>query len=461
MTRLTRNLDASADAKAAFFIWNGYSVNTEITNITVSTSVAGWLAYDAGCGVCARWVGRAAGILARRNIHPVPLDTPWVKRRLGLAGGEQADRMWLLLPSGQALGGADALIELASRVWWAKPLAALAGLPGIPRLLHAAYGWIARHRHCLGGGCALPAHPTPPAAPAPHHPPALMPFVDCLPAIVLPAAAVAFARELPAWLFMWLLAFAIYYPAKWLMFRRAMRGLAPASRARVIAYFLAWPGLDARAFLGAKPPAVTPLPREWLFTLVKIAFGASLLWGVARCIPEDQPLLAGWAVMIGLIFTLHFGFFHLITLLWRRAGVDAPRMMDNPAASCSVAEFWGRRWNRDFRVLAHEVIFRPLHRRIGAMGAVFLVFLFSALVHDLLISLPARGGFGLPSAYFLGQFAALWFEGTATGKRLGLGRGWCGWCFTAIVTAGPVCFLFHPPFVREVILPFARVIGAV
>ena len=73
---------------------------------------------------------------------------------------------------------------------------------------------------------------------------------------------------------------------------------------------------------------------------------------------------------------------------------------------------------------------------------------------------PARGGYGLPTAYFLLQAAGLIFERTRLVRWLGLGGGWRGWLFTAVVTVGPLYWLFHPVFVRNVILPMLQAIGA-
>jgi hypothetical protein len=81
------------------------------------------------------------------------------------------------------------------------------------------------------------------------------------------------------------------------------------------------------------------------------------------------------------------------------------------------------------------------------------------LIHDLLISVPARGGYGLPTAYFLLQGLGVLAEKSKPAARLGLACGWRGWCFTFLI-AGPQAFwLFHPAFVHNVILPMLRAIG--
>ena len=59
-----------------------------------------------------------------------------------------------------------------------------------------------------------------------------------------------------------------------------------------------------------------------------------------------HPLLAGWLGMLGAIFMLHFGTFHLASLAWRQAGVNA-MLLDAKSINGqrSPAEFWGARWN--------------------------------------------------------------------------------------------------------------------
>jgi alginate O-acetyltransferase complex protein AlgI len=135
--------------------------------------------------------------------------------------------------------------------------------------------------------------------------------------------------------------------------------------------------------------------------------------------------------------------------------------MRNPLRSSSLAEFWGRRWNTAFHELATRFTFRPLQPTVGRTAATLLVFLVSGLIHELVISVPAHGGYGLPTGYFVLQGLGVAGERTRVGRRLGLGRGWRGWSFTVLFTAGPAYWLFPPPFVRHVMLPTLAVIGAI
>jgi alginate O-acetyltransferase complex protein AlgI len=237
--------------------------------------------------------------------------------------------------------------------------------------------------------------------------------------------------------------------------------LAPAWKH--LAYLLAWPGMDAAAFLrDARAKTISqPSVGEWLFAAVKFVAGGLVLFGLARLVPVDQPYLVGWVGMAGLAFLLHFGSFHLISCAWRSAGVDARPLMNWPMLATSVSDYWGRRWNTAFRDLAHRFLFQPLAVRLGPRTGLLAGFLFSGIVHDLVISLPAGGGYGGPTLFFLLQAVAMLVERSRMGRRLGLGRGWRGWAFAMVAILLPAPLLFHPPFVARVIVPFLEAVRAV
>jgi hypothetical protein len=256
---------------------------------------------------------------------------------------------------------------------------------------------------------------------------------------------------------MWALAASIYAGCKWLTWRRTpIEGVPGWKHA---GYLLAWPGFDAVAFLAGHSkdaPSVT----EWGFAFAKSAMGLALFFGIARLVSLEHVYLAGWIGMIGLVLILHFGVFHVLSCAWRTGGVDARPLMHQPLRAVSASEFWGRRWNTAFRDLTHRSLFRPLVPRVGARGAIICGFVFSGVVHDLVISVPARGGYGGPTLFFTLQAAAILLERSSFGRRIGLGQGWRGWLFTMIVLAAPVYWLFHPAFVGRVIVPFMRAVSA-
>jgi hypothetical protein len=284
-------------------------------------------------------------------------------------------------------------------------------------------------------------------------------WVAWAPLVVLPLAVMVFRNALAPWVFMWLLAAAIFAGCKWETWWDARAaGLARDGR-RSVAYLLLWPGMDAKEFFKPREERRRIQPREWLTAAAKTLTGAALILAGARVVSSGHVMAAGWLGMIGLVMFLHFGTFQLIALAWQSAGIHAKPIMQRPLESESLSELWGKRWNLGFRKLSHTLVFRPLQSRYGAIGGTLGAFLASGLIHDLVISVPARGGYGLPTAYFLVQGLGVIAERSETGKRLGLGRGVRGWLWTVLIAAGPVFFLFHPWFVTRVMAPFLRAIG--
>jgi len=283
--------------------------------------------------------------------------------------------------------------------------------------------------------------------------------IGWLPVPLLPLAALALFNVVQPWILMWCLAISIYAGLKWLTWWKA-RSNIPHKAWRSVAYLFAWPGMDAESFLDETRRPASPGLQRWLVAGAETIIGIVLIWVIARALPPGHPLLRGWVGMLGLIFLLHFGIFQLAALFWQSCGVDAPAIMSAPLRSRSLSEFWGRRWNLGFRQLAHELVFSPLHGSVGVGTAGLLVFVFSGLIHDLVISVPARGGYGLPTAYFILQGIGVAVERSRFGRRYALRGGISGRLFAALLTLGPVFWLFHPPFVLRVIIPFMKAIHA-
>ena len=265
---------------------------------------------------------------------------------------------------------------------------------------------------------------------------------------------------MPSWKLMWAVAVAIYVGCKAVTWKNA--GIPHAPVWRQTAYLLGWPGMDAARFLGntSGPKYSTRLSNEWQAASTKVGLGAVLWFGVARMIPSRYQYLAGWIGMLGIVLTLHFGVFQLLSCFWRSLGFDARPLMNHPMRSTSLGEFWGQRWNTAFRDLTHRFLFRPLTSRIGPRFGLVAGFLVSGAVHELVISVPARGGYGGPTMYFAIQGMAMLVERSAFGRRIGLGSRWPGRAFLTLVLIAPVFFLFHRPFVIRVIVPFMQAVGA-
>jgi predicted DCC family thiol-disulfide oxidoreductase YuxK len=422
-------------------------VNTELTD---TTEFFGWVLYDADCRFCVTMARRFRAPLVARHFQLLPLQTPGFRERLQIPSPDWMAEMRLLKPDGTVFGGADALLEISRQFRWTWPIRQLARFPGIRNAFHGIYRWVARHRHCASGACGMVAKQA--------HRPGW--FLAYLPLLVFPLSVLPLRTRLEPWVFMWAMAFALYAGCKWMTYRLACQSLETKNPWRATGYLLAWPGMNASAFLERKSTPAKPRSAEWVFALIKTSLGFALLFGVTRILVPYHPIVAGWVGMWGAIFILHFGLFHLLSLAWRQAGVKAAPIMQFPLASNSLMEFWGSRWNAAFHELAFRFVYRPFRRLANPPVAVLGVFVLSGLIHDLVISLPARGGYGLPTLYFVIQGCGLVFERSTPGHRAGLGRGQRGRIFALVFTAGPAFWLFHPPFIRNVILPMLKAIGA-
>ncbi len=257
---------------------------------------------------------------------------------------------------------------------------------------------------------------------------------------------------------MWGLAILIYCFCKWLTWRYTPHHPVPARRQ--IGYLLGWPGMDARAFFDQRQHPARPTIGEWTFAWAKLAIGIVILYGVVPHLPPMDPYWLGWFGMTGIILCLHFGSFHLISCAFRRSGIQARPLMNWPLLSVRLSEYWGRGWNTAFSDLTQRFLFRPLTRRIGGPGALLVGFFVSGLVHDAVISIPAGGGYGGPTLFFLIQAMGLFIERSSLGHRIGLGTGVRGWLFTMSFLLLPARLLFHRPFVTGIIVPFMHSIGA-
>ncbi len=423
-------------------------MTTEITDNN-AIAPAGLIFFDAECRFCVAGRRRWGSIFERRGFVWLPLQTPGTAARLGVTPEQLMAEMWVLPTGGCPTNGIGAWIELLRRVWWLSPLALLLRVPGPNKIGRAVYRWIARNRYCVAGRCQVPSPRK-----------VGLRLRDLMLLAALTAGIIAVTWAWPAWIFMWTLGIALGQFGKWLAWRDAQAAMQATPARLNLVWFLLWPGLDGRAFFAREVSVPSPRASEWFAAAAKLALGVACIWLLAPALMPQNPVTAGWTAMIGIVLCLHFGFFHLLSLTWRSVGINAPPIMNRPLAATSLAEFWSERWNTAFSIPARRLLFNPLARRHGIVAAHIAVFLVSGALHELVISLPARSGYGLPTAYFVVQGAAVLFERSRAGRALGLARGWRGWLFMLVVTATPAFWLFHPPFIHNVVLPMLRAIGA-
>jgi predicted DCC family thiol-disulfide oxidoreductase YuxK len=155
----------------------------------------GWVLYDADCRWCRAMARRTRRLLAGRRLELLPLQTPWVKAKLGLPEPELLEEMRLLQQDGKYFGGADAVLEIGRYFWWAWPLRQIGRIPAVTQVLRVVYRWIARNRNCATRNCTIKRQSR---------------LVDFLPLTALPCLALLLRTHVTPWIFMWALAFALY-----------------------------------------------------------------------------------------------------------------------------------------------------------------------------------------------------------------------------------------------------------
>ncbi|MDA1045047.1 MAG: DCC1-like thiol-disulfide oxidoreductase family protein [Verrucomicrobia bacterium] len=428
------------------------SVNTEISDTKNGSCQLVWVFYDGECRPCTRFAGFARRFLDPSCFAFESLTTPWVVERLHGSPAESRLEMAVLTKEGTYIGGPDAVRIILAEMPAGRALAWGSRLPGIRCALNAGYRAFARHRHCFNGACEHSGTSLFTRALAA----ALWSFpVLCASVLALNASAFA------PWANMWLLALSVFLICKGLTSVRALSAAQGLSTKRLLCYWLAWPGMDARAFFDHSQSVMPDARSSYLWASALTSLGVGLIWSVARLTWPTFPVLTAWLGMVGTILFLHFGLFNLLACFWQTRGVNAEAIMRAPIMATSISEFWGRRWNRAFNRMAQTLIYIPSRHRLGVKGAAFFVFLVSGLIHDLVISVPAGGGYGQPTIYFGVQFFALMIERSRVGKRLGLAAGWRGWLFTMMALMVPVPLLFHSAFIYNVMLPFLVAIHAI
>ncbi len=282
-----------------------------------------------------------------------------------------------------------------------------------------------------------------------------------LPAWTLPVAAVVGIERLvvgePAGVRMLSICAGLLYAMKAVVgVESRIAGKPPLSPLQWSAFVFGWFGMRPGPF--AKLPSP---PRDGVAGLLKkagVAVGLGSIaitvgWGLGR------TSLGGWpavvSIVVGYSLLVHFALFDALAAFWRWLGVNVQKLFRAPLTSTSLAEFWGRRWNLAFSEMTALAVYRPLKGPLGGQAANVVAFLFSGLLHELAISVPARAGHGLPFAYFLLHAFAIRLESGPLAGRLESPVAGRVWTIAWLVL--PLPLLLPPAFVRGVILPIVGV----
>ncbi len=221
---------------------------------------------------------------------------------------------------------------------------------------------------------------------------------------------------------------------------------------RTFAFVFLWPGMKPSTFEERGPGPLAGTDHLLADGFVRLGLGALLVAvGRAAWIETGSRWLTAALLLPGISLVLHFGVLNVLAGCWRFVGVDAYRLFRAPLLARSLSEFWGRRWNLAFSEMVTVAVYRPVSAKLGRGAGTFAAFVFSALTHELALSVPARGGYGLPSVYFLLQGALVLVE-----KRTGWtpGRVW-----TLAALTLPLPLLFNGPCLDAIVWPLVGLGG--
>jgi hypothetical protein len=188
--------------------------------------------------------------------------------------------------------------------------------------------------------------------------------------------------------------------------------------------------------------------RELRWLLIHAVVVAAAVYAIIRIAPElDGPMY--WLVRWGFGAAFCYAFveaLHSILLIgYRLGGIVLPRINDEPIRSTTLAEFWGRRWNRVVAGWLRDYLFFPLARRRKATLGICAAFAGSTILHFWIAWVPlnVEGGV-LMASFFVVQGVALLLE-----RRLRVERrrpaGRRGWTIAWMLLSSP---LFVEPALR-------------
>jgi predicted DCC family thiol-disulfide oxidoreductase YuxK len=136
------------------------SLSSEMTDVKGRHAERGWVFFDRDCSVCTALARRFRPALEKRGFGLAALQDPRVQALLDLPAAKLLQEMRVATSEGKIFGGAQAIVYLSRQIWWAWPLYAASRIPGVPPILDAGYRWIADHRSCASGVCAVRAKGT-------------------------------------------------------------------------------------------------------------------------------------------------------------------------------------------------------------------------------------------------------------------------------------------------------------
>lgn len=168
--------------------------------------------------------------------------------------------------------------------------------------------------------------------------------------------------------------------------------------------------VDERRLVRARPLFdVAALAQATLWEL--LAFVLYLGIGLASRFEGPLYWFVRWLFALAIVYTLSAGAYRLLFFAYRAIGFITPPLHVAPAASRSVQEFWGERWNRTIGLWLGETFFRPLARRRRPVLGVLAAFAASALVHAYIAWVAVSWAMAIATlVFFLSQAVVIALE---------------------------------------------------
>jgi predicted DCC family thiol-disulfide oxidoreductase YuxK len=115
-----------------------------------------WVFYDGNCSFCVAGVKQMSPFLKLAHFRSSPQQADWAQMLIQEADqGQVIQAIRILTEDGKLHAGADGLLEIVRRIFWAYPFYLLSFLPGVRPLLRTGYDWIAKRRkRCVSEKCS-------------------------------------------------------------------------------------------------------------------------------------------------------------------------------------------------------------------------------------------------------------------------------------------------------------------
>lgn len=221
-----------------------------------------------------------------------------------------------------------------------------------------------------------------------------------------------------------------------------------------------WVGMRPRIFANLGQPALPGASHLIWDGFRRATLGVALLaaarglwvlaapgWGAV-----NAAYVASVLAVPGLSLVFHMGASSIVAGCWRLAGVDCRSPFRTPLKARSLTDFWGSRWNLLFVEMTTLAIVRPLQKHVGKPMATAAAFLWSGLAHELVVSVPVKGGYGWVTLYFLLHFVLLHIERALEYRGLAISKaGWLSRVWTLGWFALPLVVCIPRPFLEQVI----------